>query len=207
MPATFKYFRLIGALLLGGGSVASAGIIQVDLQDASLSGSPGTNLAFFATLTNLSATDTIYFNGAGATAAGSSLTIDLDPFFANGPISLDAGQTSSLFEIFDVAIGAGAALGPYIGNTVSLQGGADGGAGTAFDDLVDISFDVEVQPVTVAAPEPGAFSMFALATLLASLARVSQRRRTLSVGMVGPGGFEPANNGLCVRPSDVGRVG
>ena len=124
------------------------------------------------TLTNSSATDQIWLNGISATGGFPYLTIDVGPFNTNAPLFLDPGASSGPFELFDVTINPATPDGPYIGNFVSIQGGADGGAGSAFDDLVDIGFDVQVQSATAAAPEPGSFWIFCLVLLTAGLTRV-----------------------------------
>jgi hypothetical protein len=169
---------LIGILLLAAGlsPAVRADTIQANLVDASLEGAPGDTLAFLATLANPSDTDTIYLNGAGSTAASPFLSVDTSPFDVNAPLSLTPGEVSGPFELFDVTIDPSAPAGPYIGSFVSIQGGADAGQGTAFDDLADISFDVDVAGASPV-PEPGTavpislglFAIFAIA-----------RRRTLS---------------------------
>lgn len=147
---------------------AAADTVPAQLVDSSLAGAPGDTLDFFATLTNPSATDTIFLNGIGSTASSPFLGIDTSPFDINAPFYLDPGQSSGPFELFDVTIDPAASPGPYVGSFVSILGGADGGQFTAFDDLVDISFDVQVSgggsisPV----PEPRGF-LLTLAGLLA----------------------------------------
>jgi len=154
---------------------AHAGSIQVNLAASSQNGNPGDTLAFFATITNLSTTDTIYFNGASATAASPNLTIDLSPYLVNAPIFLEPEQTSPLFEFVDVTIDPSATPGPYIGNIVSVLGGADGGASTAFDDLADPAFDVIVNESAPAVPEPGTAASFIAAACLLSARFVRSR--------------------------------
>ena len=130
-----------------------ASIIQVDFANASLFGAPGSSIAFFAKLTNTSATDTIYFNSVGATTVSPFLNVDLTPFLLSGPAPLNPGQVSSLIEIFDVLIDSSAAPGAYVGNTASLLGGADGGNFSIFEELAAPTFDVVVTGST-AVPEP-----------------------------------------------------
>jgi hypothetical protein len=144
-------------LMMGAAAPARADIVAT-LDNSSLTGAPGGTLKFYVTLENTSATDTIYFNSLGTTASSPYLNIDTTPFFANAPLSLDPGASSGDFEFFDVTIDPSTPDGPYIGSFVSIQGGADGGAGSAFDDLADVSFDVDVQS-PVAAPEPGTFPL------------------------------------------------
>jgi hypothetical protein len=142
-------------------AVAHATNIQVDFASASLTGAPGGTLAFFASLTNTSPTDTIYLNGAGFTSVSSFLTIDITPFLINAPLFLDPGQTSTLFEILDVTLDPATPLGPYAGNTLSLTGGADGGNGTASLDLADPTFDV-IASSESAVPEPRTGALVAM---------------------------------------------
>lgn len=149
--AQAAFLLLISIFLLP----AHAGAIQADLVNSTLTGAPGDTLAFFVNISNPSPTDTIYLNGISSTAVSAFLSIDTTPFFSNAPLFLAAGDSSGPFELFDVAIDPSTPAGPYVGNFVSLSGGADGGAGTAFDDLADISFDVNVASADSAAPEPG----------------------------------------------------
>jgi hypothetical protein len=128
------------------------------------------------TLTNTSATDQIWLNGIGSTAASPFLTIDTSPFDSNAPFFLDPLASSGPFELFDVSIDPNAPDGPYIGSFVSILGGADGGTGSAFDDLADIGFDVNVQSPTTATPEPRMFWMVGLIMLAVGLARRSRHK-------------------------------
>ena len=160
-------------LVIGLSSVADAAIIA-QLDNASQTGAPGDTLVFNVTLTNSSATDQIWLNGISATGGFPFLTIDVSPFNSNAPLFLDPMASSGPFELFDVTINPGTPDGPYIGNFVSIQGGPDAGMGTAFDDLVDISFDVQVQSATEGVPEPGSFWMLLFSALIASVARASQ---------------------------------
>jgi hypothetical protein len=155
---TFRIHRaaLAALLILPAAALvpqAHADAIQAGLTNSSLTGAPGGTLAFFATLSNPSAIDTIYLNGIGSTAASALLSIDTSPFFNNAPLFLAPGDSSGPFELFDVLIAPGAPTGPYIGSFVTLLGGADGGTGTLFDDLADMNFDVQVSGATVV-PEP-----------------------------------------------------
>ena len=169
--------RKVFSVVVGLAAVAlqlSAGSIEVDLVSAGQTGAPGDTLAFLATLTNLSGTDVIYLNGMGSTASSPFLSIDISPFFSNAPLFLNPGDVSGPFELFDVTIDPAAPDGGYPGSFVTLEGGPDGGAGTAFDDLADVSFDVDVQSPTSAAPEPRTFAM-----LLISLGLLLWRGRKI----------------------------
>lgn len=158
-----------------GAGVSQAGIIA-QLDQTSLTGSPGDTLMFNVTLTNPSTTDQIWLNGIGSTASSMYLTIDTSPFNTNAPFYLDPLASSGPFELFDVTIAPGTPAGGYIGNFVTIQGGADGGAGTAFDDLADIGFDVQVQGSASTTPEPGTLGMLCAAGLLVGGRRWYRRR-------------------------------
>ncbi len=132
------------------------------------------------TLTNTSTTDQVWLNGIGSTSVSPFLTIDTDPFNINAPLFLDPLASSGPFELFDVLIDPATPDGPYIGNFVSIQGGADGGAGTAFDDLADIGFDVQVQTPSSGVPEPATFGMLCFAVLIGGVARAVLFKSTAS---------------------------
>lgn len=167
MPRTI-FLALV--LAIGMSSLVRADIVA-QLDNPRQIGAPGDTLIFNLTLTNTSATDQIWLNGIGLTAASPFLSIDTDPFDVNAPLFLDPLESSGLFELIDVTIAPGTPDGPYIGNFVSIEGGADGGSGSAFDDLVDVSFDVDVQSVPSATPEPGSFGMLCAGALLVGLTK------------------------------------
>lgn len=154
-----------------------ADTISVTLTDANQTVVQGTSLVTFdATISNPSSTDTIYLNGDSSVTDSLLVTIDDSPFLANAPLFLDPGASSGPFEIFDVNLPTNLAAGFYSG-TFSVLGGADGGAGTAFDDLADVNFSVNVTP-TVATPEPGIVLL--LGSGLAGLLLFHKRTKTLS---------------------------
>jgi hypothetical protein len=161
--------RLLLMLIAALGAL-HAGSLQVDLSSTSQTGAPGDLLAFFGTMTNVSPTDTIFLNSISSTSISGFLTVDTGPFFVNAPLSLGPGDVSGPFEIFDVTIDPAAPGGPYIGSTVSIQGGADSGT---FDDLADVNFDVQVSPPTTATPEPstGTLILAGVAAAFAILTR------------------------------------
>jgi len=173
--------KLKGKLLAAALSIAIAPLAQADtiahLDSRSQTGAAGDTLAFFVTLTNTSSTDQVWFNGIGSTASSPGLTIDTSSFDTNAPLFLDPLLSSGLFELFDVTIAPGAPDGPYIGSIVSILGGPDGGAGSAFQDLVDISFDVHVQSSTAITPEPATIGSVLSGLLLLF---VIFRRQTLA---------------------------
>jgi len=160
----------IGGLAIAGilwvAPAVRADILTVNLTQSDLPGAPGTTVDFFATITNPSATDTIYLNGDNSSTSSPLLTLDDTPYLNNAPLFLAPGASSGPFELFDVSIDPSTPAATYTGNLFSISGGADGGAGTAFDDLADVPFSVTVQPPTSAIPEP-ATSWWMLAVLIA----------------------------------------
>ena len=160
--------------ILAAVSVNARASIIAALEFSSQTGNPGDTLTFTVTLTNSSATDQIWLNGVGTTSSSSALSIDTSLFNTNAPFFLDPLEVSVPFDIFQVTIDPSAVPGPYIGSFVSIEGGADAGAGTAFDDLVDIPFDVTVSSGVTSAPEPSNFGILAVA--LGVLAGAKARR-------------------------------
>ena len=149
----------IALLMAAGLPAVHASDIQMDFSNSVLAGAPGDTLQFFATLTNLSPTDTIFFNSISATGVSGDLDFEIVPFFLNAPLFLDPGESSGQFEIFDVAIDPAATPGEYPGNTISLLGGTDGGA---LNDLADSVVEVDVEgPQTTTVPEPSSWLMAA----------------------------------------------
>jgi len=152
--------------------------LDLTLLDADQTVTQGTtSVAFDATIFNPSTTDTIYLNGASATTASSLLNVDLTPFFENAPFSLAPGQSSGPFELLALDLAANTATGSYSGNDFQLQGGADGGTFSAFNDLADANFSVTVTTPTVTAPEiDPASAMSGLVMLMGGLAVMRGRR-------------------------------
>lgn len=142
-------------LLMLAACIASsqAANLSVVLTNSSLTGAPGDLLQYFATVTNVSLTDTIYLNGSSSTSASGFLTDLTMPFDINAPLFMNPGDVSGPFEIFDVMIDPATPNGPYTGSIMSISGGLDS---MTFDDLADIGFVVQVNtPAPSAAPEPG----------------------------------------------------
>lgn len=122
-----------------------------------------TVVEFDATISNPSATDTIYLNGDSWTTDSLLVTVDDTPFDVNAPLFLGPGASSGPFALFDVDLPSDLADGTYTG-VFSILGGPDGGADTAFADLADVDFTVDVTS-PVATPEPGTFSLLAFGLL------------------------------------------
>jgi hypothetical protein len=152
--------------------------LDLTLLDANQTVTQGvTAVAFDATIFNPSTTDTIYLNAASASTASSLLNVDVSPFFANAPFSLAPGQSSGPFELFAVDLSTSAATGSYAGNDFQIQGGADGGTFSAFNDLADANFSVTVKSSVVAAPEIDPSSAISgLFMLMGGLAVMRSRR-------------------------------
>lgn len=130
--------------------------LDVTLTQSTITVSQGTtSVAFFATIFNPSATDTVYLNGDSPLTFSSSISVDDTPFIINAPISLAPMATSSSFEIFDVVLQPGILPGSYSG-VFTILGGPDGGTNTDFSDLADVAFTVDVSPKSASTtPEPG----------------------------------------------------
>ena len=68
-------------------SVASAQSLDVTLSDPTMTVTQGTTAVdFYATITDPSATATVYLNGDSSTTSTSFLTVDDTPFFNNAPL-------------------------------------------------------------------------------------------------------------------------
>lgn len=158
--------------------LASADTLSVTLMMQDITVVQGTTLVqFFGTITNpITATDTIYLNSDQASIFSPlmNVTVDDSPFAYNAPTYLAPGYTSGLIELFDVNLPADLGTGNYSG-VFTILGGADGGAYTAFDDLVDVNYSVTVNAPTTATPEPG--SLLFLAFGLAGLAALGKTKK------------------------------
>jgi len=169
---------LLMSLLMGAGMV-QADMLDVSLVNSDLTGSPGSTVEFFGTISNPSTTDTVYLNGDSWTTGSPFLTLDDTPFFTNAPFFLNpSGNTGpSPLELFDVIIDPSATPGSYNGNLFSILGGPDGGTFTDFGDLVDVPFSVTVQSPTTTTPEPDTFWVVLLASITLAIARRRQSGR------------------------------
>jgi hypothetical protein len=155
-----------------GTAVAKADEVTITLDQPNQTVSAGDTLQFFGTITN-DTDETIFLNSDSLTIDGESFTIN-DLFFSL-PISLapdgQLGDSSGDIELFDVSASnplldaAGVFSGAY-----TLVGGADGGAGTAMDNLGTASFSVTTVAQT---PEPS--SLYLLLTGLLAMAAMAWR--------------------------------
>lgn len=156
------------ALVFACGSRADS--VDVSLTQTSQKAAPGSTVTFAAAITNLSSTDTIYLNGDSSTTSSLLLTADDTPFLTNFPLSLDPGQVSGPFALFNVFIDPGTPDGTYDLNSFSILGGLNG---SAFDTLGAVAFSVSVASV-VSTTEPGTLGL--LLTGLVALGFLDRRR-------------------------------
>lgn len=120
-----------------------------------------TVVAFDATVSNPpSNSDTLFLNDSGGSTSDPTVTLDVSPFFTNAPISLDPGQSSDPFELFDLDLPSNVS-GMYSG-IFTIYGGTDP---SGDDDLADVSFSVDVVGPTVT-PEPSMLVLYGLGLLL-----------------------------------------
>lgn len=118
-------------------------------------------VVFDATITNPSATDTIWLNGDSTSTNSVLVTVD-DLGLINLPYFLDPGQSTGVItDLFEVDLDPTLTPGVYNG-VYSILGGPDGGAFTDFSDLADANFSVTVTPESVPAPEPSALLLLAV---------------------------------------------
>jgi hypothetical protein len=155
-----------------GSAVAKADEITITLDQPNQTASAGDTLQFSGTITN-NTDETIFLNSDTLTVEGLSL-MPIDMFF-NTPASLapegQVGDSSGDIELFDVAVSnplldaAGVFSGSY-----TLIGGADGGNGSAMDNLGTASFSVTTVAQT---PEPS--SLYLLLTGVLAMAAMAWR--------------------------------
>jgi len=145
------HFLFIVAFAAMAASVAHADAMTT-FDDPNQNGAPGSTLQFFGTILN-SGSDAIFLNGDELNLAAPSTDFTItDLFFANAPLSLGAGDSSGLIELFDVTVNNPFPDLPttYTGSW-TMTGGADGNA----QDILDQeSFSVTVTPEPQATPEP-----------------------------------------------------
>jgi hypothetical protein len=160
---------LATALLLvsAGASRADTPSLNVVLSMPSQTVVEGTTVvAFDATISNPSMTETIFLNSATATTSSTLVLVDPAPFYANTPLFLGGGDSSGLLELFDVDLLAGLLPGVYTG-VFTTNGGLDGSAN---DDLSDVNFSIKVTSPTTT-PEPGTLLLICGGLFVLVLAR------------------------------------
>lgn len=126
--------------------------LGVNLDITPLVGYPGETLTFSGTLTDNTGS-TLFINSDSLSFEINGAADDL-PFKSNAPISIDAGDTSADFGMFEVNIPGGQAIGPYTG-LFTVLGGTDG---TQLNNLGSAQFEVDVMT-----PEPAYYLLVACA--------------------------------------------
>jgi hypothetical protein len=150
-----------------GAAVAQSQPVEVTLLNANQTVTQGTaSVAFDATLLNTSASETIFLNSDNWCTA-CYLTIDDSGFYANAPLSLSPGQSTSPFELFAVDLSPTIPPGTYQ-DTFSILGGPDGGTYTDFNVVGTAPFSITVNSAGsgTSVPEPGSLPIM-LAGILA----------------------------------------
>jgi hypothetical protein len=160
-------------------SAAHADSLGVAAASSTLTGAAGSTVTFDAVVSN-AGPDPIYINGDGSTL-DSFLTLDDSPLFnlVGIPISPGSNTGPDALALFNILIAPGTAPGIYTGEVFTIYGGADGGAGTAYDDLADIVFNVKVTSAATPpknTPEPG--TLLLVASGIVSLALWRRRTNT-----------------------------
>lgn len=155
--------------ILACGSAASADSLAITLTESSQTVTQGTSVvAFDATVSNpLSNSDTLFLDSAGGSTSDASVLIDLTAFYLNAPLSLDPGQSSGPFELFDVDLQSSAS-GMYSG-IFSIYDGSG-------VDIGDADFSVNVLSPTTT-PEPSTLVLYLFGLALVGIVLVSQKWR------------------------------
>jgi hypothetical protein len=151
------------AIAITAAFAAQAGVLDISLDQSTLTGSSGSVLEFTGTLTNT--TDSVlWLNGDDYNVLISdptSYAFDDSPFYDNTPSGyLDANGTTGDIGLFNFTIFSSLAPGNYDGSfTVT------GGAGTDSQDIlgsVDFTVQVTAAGQQNTAPEPGALPLVAI---------------------------------------------
>jgi hypothetical protein len=157
-----------------GTAVAKADSLTITFDQPNQFATPGQTLQFFGTIKN-NTTDTIFLNSDSFTLNGLSLTFE--DLFANTPIFIAAGATSSDVELFDVAVSNPLLDLPALySGSYTLIGGNDKGTGTAQDNLGTASFSVNTTTRTTS-PVPEPATLYLLLGGLTTLAPFARRMR------------------------------
>ncbi len=157
---------LAGAGLLLGSSLARADAITLTISSPFQTGGQGDVLDFYATVTNNSATQTVYLNGDAPTIeepatypTSPGLVLDDSPFLDNYPFTLaPMGQSGDSYSglLFTVAIQPGTPYALYTGDFEIL-----GGHYSSSEQFVIGSADFDV----AVSPEPPTWEMLAMALM------------------------------------------
>jgi len=146
---------LAAVLLLISAAAVRGDSLDVTLTQASQTVAQGTLVVTFgATISNPSSTDTVFLNADSSITSSTLVSVDDTPFLINAPLSLNPGQSSGPFALFNVDLPGNLAAGTYTG-VFSILGGLDG---VTFDTLSNSSFSVTVSSTT---PEPGTMLLLA----------------------------------------------
>ena len=132
----------------------------LSLDPSTQTGWGGQTLLFSGTITN-AGVDQLFLNGADLSAPF-PLSGDASPFLAS-PLSLNGGTFEFALPLFTVAIPPGTPDGLLGPGTLSITGGADGGAQ---DNLGSADFSVNV-----VAPEPGSMLLGGIGVMLLAAIR------------------------------------
>ncbi len=180
MKSRFFLSACLAVLAVAGAATAArADTLTLTLEQNVQSVLQGTaSVAFYATISNPSATDTIYLNGDSFSTTSLYLTVDDTPYFSNAPLWLAPLASSGPFELFAVDLAPGTPVGDYTLNDFSITGGPDGGSFTDFYDLADANFAVDVTASSSPVPEPATGALLGSGLLL--LAGLAEKRRRAS---------------------------
>ena len=163
----FSLFVFAATLLLSSRTFADT--IDLSLSAPVQSGTAGSTVSFFATVSAPNSKgDTVFLNGDGFDVS-SPLTLDDSGFFNDFPLSLDPGDSFS-GTLFSIALPSNLAAGLYTGS-FTILGGADG---NAQDTLASVDWQVNVAPTGSTVPEPE--SLMLLVAGLPGVALLVQRK-------------------------------
>lgn len=122
------------------GSTAS-GQLQFFWESAVQSAHPGDVLTYSGSLTN-AGSETIFLNGSAYDFSADNMVLDDSAFLANAPVSLAAGESSSLFPMFTLTVAPTVLENTYSGAFTILGGNTD----VAQIELATQNFAVRVVP-------------------------------------------------------------